>query len=88
MEDKTRLKPTPTLCAYGNAGYLSTADNVALHRDLQTNSRNMLIIEVYWDGTFISGVRGYKYRGFRLLEEQAFPYARLRKPLIIAETEV
>lgn len=63
--------------AYGNAGYLSTADNVALHRDLQTNSRNMLIIEVYWDGTFISGVRGYKYRGFRLLEEQAIPNAHL-----------
>ncbi|MDG2244931.1 MAG: hypothetical protein P8L71_01080 [Flavobacteriales bacterium] len=78
--------------AYGNAGYLSTADNVALHRDLQTNSRNMLIIEVYWDGTFISGVRGYKYRGFRLLEEQAIPNAHkvgvgLRRVLSSIETD-
>lgn len=77
--------------AYGKTGFHSSVDYRALENDLNVKQKNMLIIEVYWDGTFISPIRGYKYRGFRLLEERAIPNAEkvgegLRRVLSYIET--
>ena len=77
--------------AYGRTGFHSSVDYRILESDMKVKEKNVLVIEVYWDGTYISPIRGYKYRGFRLLEEQALPNAEkvgegLRRVLSFIET--
>ncbi len=75
----------------GKYGSYSTADNALLRRML--NHENALFVEVYWDGTFITGLKAVVgKKSFRLFEKSAIPNAKrvgqgLRKIISNIETD-
>ncbi|MFT5338257.1 MAG: hypothetical protein ACJAY8_000421 [Sphingobacteriales bacterium] len=64
--------------AYGEKeNSLSSTDYLTLEREIQsTQKEKALFIEIYWDGTHISPIKAYKYRGFKLMERNALPQAK------------
>lgn len=64
--------------AYGvKENSLSSTDYLTLEKEIQsTQKAKALFVEIYWDGTHISPIKAYKYRGFKLMERNALPQAK------------